>query len=385
MNTSDHYDLVVVGIGGIGAAILDCASQRGLRVLGIERHDTLDHVDSCSYVSSRGFRQTYADASHRALASRSRSGWLDLDVRARAVSAAPLFFESGATLTAPSDHPLLESVQHAARAIDTPCEVWSTARQLALFPALSEGFTTLHEPAAGWIHAARALGAMTALAAQQGAHMHYGCAASAVIAPGAPDAPLRIVCEGSRTFFARAVVICTAGAHVPLHDPSGRQLDAPHTVTATSHRRQLEHWFELPEGGAHDIGMFHVIGAPQDLVCGGVLYGIPERDDLLKCCLPEERKSVRTARERFPTIRRAEIARAHSALMALLGERVAGARHVGVRQSWNVETEDGAFALGRHPRCARVWRASAFCGHGFKMFPAIAQELTDDVLETLAR
>lgn len=357
MRGAPHHDLVVVGVGGIGAAILERASREGWRVLGIERHGSLDHEESCSWASSRGFRQTYpGNLRHRDWAWRSRERWLALDERARRELSddAPLFFESGATITAPRDHPIFEGVQRAARDLATPCEVWSEARHGERFATLPGRFATLYESAAGWIDGGRALGA-----------------------------PLQVMCEGRGPILARAVVLCTAGENVPLLDASGDPLDGVEQAPEIRHRRQIEHWFELPRGGAHELGMFHVVDAPRDMVCGGVIYGIPERDDLLKCCVPEDRKSVRTARGRFAAIRRAEIARAEGALEGLFGGRVEGLRHVGARMSWSVETPNGAFLLGRHPRSDRLWLASAFCGHGFKMFPAISDEIVEEVAEGL--
>ena len=55
---SGSYDVIVIGLGGMGSAAAYRLAQRGLRVLGLDRHPPV-HDQGSSHGSSRITRQAY--------------------------------------------------------------------------------------------------------------------------------------------------------------------------------------------------------------------------------------------------------------------------------------------------------------------------------------
>ncbi len=53
-----HYDLIVLGSGGIGSAAMHEAAKRGLRVLGLDRFPAA-HDRGSSHGQTRIIRQAY--------------------------------------------------------------------------------------------------------------------------------------------------------------------------------------------------------------------------------------------------------------------------------------------------------------------------------------
>src|SRR5688572_25447904 len=55
---SAHYDVIVIGLGGMGSATAYQLAERGKRVLGLERHKPA-HAQGSSHGKSRIIRQAY--------------------------------------------------------------------------------------------------------------------------------------------------------------------------------------------------------------------------------------------------------------------------------------------------------------------------------------
>ncbi|MGA8184753.1 MAG: FAD-dependent oxidoreductase, partial [Terriglobia bacterium] len=54
----DHFDAIVVGMGGMGSATAYQLARRGLRVLGLEKHNLL-HDQGSSHGLTRIIRLAY--------------------------------------------------------------------------------------------------------------------------------------------------------------------------------------------------------------------------------------------------------------------------------------------------------------------------------------
>src|SRR3954466_6891111 len=53
-----HFDVIVLGVGGVGSAVLDQLSQRGVRALGIDRFHP-PHSLGSTHGHTRVIRQAY--------------------------------------------------------------------------------------------------------------------------------------------------------------------------------------------------------------------------------------------------------------------------------------------------------------------------------------
>ncbi len=349
----------------MGAALLDVASTRGLRVLGLERHVSIAHGYARSHASSRGFRQTYVDETWREWASNSRDYWIGLGEG--------IFEPTGATLTAPVDHPMLKGVRRAARSLGVVCETFPYGMQERVFPGLSAQFETIFEPDAGWIRAQDAVVAMCARARRHGAQIRCGARVLRVHCDS--EAHIEVELASGERLRARSVALCTAGHEVPV---SGQA--RPHTPLIF--RRQVEHWLDVSEAVLCDrrgIQMFHLLDLP---FRGGErvhMYGMFEAPGVLKCCVQRERLDVR---EELPIFFRPVRQEEVDGVLEVCEEVWPGCsgvvRYIDSRLGWNVETSTSQFFLqGLELDVPRLIHAQAFCGHGFKMFPAIARDLCD--------
>src|SRR5580765_1896633 len=78
--TATSYDVIVVGLGGMGSATVRSLADRGARVLGLERF-TPGHDHGSSHGRSRIIRQAYfEDPAYVPLVLRSYDLWRQLEV-----------------------------------------------------------------------------------------------------------------------------------------------------------------------------------------------------------------------------------------------------------------------------------------------------------------
>jgi len=73
------YDVIVIGVGTMGAAACDCLARRGVKVLGIDRFSP-PHDRGSHHGDTRMFRMAYYEHSdYVPLLKRSRELWLELN------------------------------------------------------------------------------------------------------------------------------------------------------------------------------------------------------------------------------------------------------------------------------------------------------------------
>ncbi|HKK93362.1 MAG TPA: FAD-dependent oxidoreductase, partial [Longimicrobiales bacterium] len=79
MTEADRTELVVVGLGGVGAAVAFRAAREGIDVLGVEQFQPL-HERGSSHGHSRIFRIAYFESpAYVPLARRALTGWRELE------------------------------------------------------------------------------------------------------------------------------------------------------------------------------------------------------------------------------------------------------------------------------------------------------------------
>src|SRR4051812_13860586 len=99
----DQCDVVVLGVGGMGAAACDHLARRGLSVRGVEQH-TIGHDRGSSHGGSRVIRLAYGeDPRYVPLLRRAFDLWRELERDA----ATPLLTMTGCLNLGPPDHPHL--------------------------------------------------------------------------------------------------------------------------------------------------------------------------------------------------------------------------------------------------------------------------------------
>lgn len=351
------FDVIVLGLGGVGSAACHALSRRGARVLGIEQH-ARGHALGSSHGETRLTRKSYlARPEYIPLLHASERRWEEIG----AALGRELLVRTGHVVVALPGTPAMP--RHAARVAaehGVRIESLSPAEASARFPGLRvpEGYEAYVEPGAGYLAVERCVEACCVLAESFGATLRFDEAATSWAADG--DGVQ--VKTARSTFRANALVICGGAWSAELL----RALALPLVV-----ERIPQLWF----AGApvHEVRR----GMPCFLfeLAEGTFYGVPSlRDGRVKVCGSSRPRAVvddpsrldRALHEDDLVDVRAFIERCLPALSPELA---------GSSMCMDAMTPDARFVVGAHPRHDRIFFAAGLSGHGFKLAPVLGEEL----------
>jgi sarcosine oxidase len=355
------YDVIVVGLGGMGSAAAYHLAARGRRVLGLERH-TPAHDQGSSHGGSRIIRQSYfEDPAYVPLLLRGYELWERL---ARDAGKDVITLTGGLYLGPPDSLTVAGSLR-AAREWDLPHEVLEAADVSRRFETFAPpaGQVALYEDRAGFVRPELTVAAHLDLADRAGAELHFR---EPVRSWESTAGGVRVTTDAG-SHEAGALVICP-GAWAPelLAD-----LGVPFTV-----ERQVMHWFQ-PQGGVDPFRADrHPIYIAED-AAGTQIYGFPAIDGpdggakiaffrRGQVCTPQTIDRQVRAEEK-----EAMAAQARTVLPSLPGQ------HLTAATCMYTNTPDEHFVLARHPGHAAVTVACGFSGHGFKFVPVVGEILAD--------
>jgi sarcosine oxidase len=357
----DSYDVIVVGLGGMGSSAAYHLAARGQRVLGLERFGPA-HDQGASHGGSRITRQSYfEDPAYVPLLLHAYELW---DRLVHDSGQDLITLTGGLMLGSPSSLTVAGSLRSAEQ-WGLPHEMLDAAQIRRRFPTLTPQPQEigLYERKAGFVRPESTVGANLSLASSLGAELHYHEPVTEWSASG--DGVRVRTANG--TYTAGSLVICPgAWAPVLLAD-----LGIPFTV-----ERQVQYWFE-PVGGTTPFlpdrqPIFIWEGPP-----GTQVYGFPAIDG------PDggvkvaffRRGEVTTPEDIDRGIRAEEIA----FIAEHLASRVpaAAGRFLRGKTCMYTNTVDEHFVIARHPAHERVTVACGFSGHGFKFVPIVGEILAD--------
>src|SRR4051812_22004558 len=164
------YDVIVVGLGGMGSATLYHLAARGLKVLGLERFDLL-HEYGSSHGLTRIIRLAYAEhPSYVALLQRSYELWRELERRA----GEQLLYITGSVDAGPPGSSIFEGALKSSELHGLPHEVMDGAELHRRFPGygLPRTMQCLYQPDGGFLLPERCNVAHVAQALAHGAEVH---------------------------------------------------------------------------------------------------------------------------------------------------------------------------------------------------------------------
>ncbi|HUH68284.1 MAG TPA: N-methyl-L-tryptophan oxidase [Mycobacterium sp.] len=360
---TSSYDVIVVGLGGMGSAAAYHLAARRRRVLGLERHEPA-HDKGSSHGGSRIIRQSYfEDPAYVPLLLRAYELWEKLAADARR----DVYRITGGLFIGQPDSLIVSGSLRASRQWGLPYEVLDAAEITARFPNFTPhpADVALYDPKAGFARPELTVRAHLGMAEKFGATLQFG---ESVLDWSQTAAGVRIT-TGRGSYTAEQLVICP-GAWAPQ---LLGQFGIPITV-----QRQVMYWLD-PIGsvsGFEDHPIFidenasgtHIYGFPAiDGPRGGVKVGFA-RNGI--ACTPETIDRVVHAQEiSYITARVAEL------LPALAG------RCLHAVTCMYSNTPDRNFVIGQHPQCADVTVACGFSGHGFKFVPVVGEILADLVID----
>ncbi|MEU0074717.1 N-methyl-L-tryptophan oxidase [Streptomyces sp. NPDC006332] len=359
---SPTYDVIVIGLGGMGSAAAHHLSARGARVLGLEKFGPV-HNRGSSHGGSRITRQSYfEDPAYVPLLLRAYELYEELE---RSTGRQIAILSGGVMIGRPDSRTVSGSLL-SARQWDLPHEMLDAEEIRRRFPTLTprDDEVALFERKAGLLRPENTVAAHLQLATRQGADLHFE-------EPMTRWEPYRDgvrVHTAENTYTAGQLVICP-GAWAPqlLTD-----LGVPFMI-----ERQVMHWFQ-PTGG---VGRFlpenHPIYIWED-ADDVQIYGFPSIDGP---DLGAKAAFFRKGRETTPeTIDRS----VHADEIKAIADHLAGCvpdlpgTFLRAATCMYTTTPDEHFVIARHPgHPESVTVACGFSGHGFKFVPVVGEILAD--------
>jgi sarcosine oxidase len=354
------YDVIVVGIGGMGSATAWQLARRGQRVLGLERFD-IPHAMGSSHGVSRIIRLAYyEDPAYVPLLRRAYELWRE----AEAASGEELLVITGSIDASPEDDPLFNGALDAARAHDLPHEVLTGAQVNERFPGyrLPAGHRAVFQPQGGLVASERAIVTHVRLAQPHGADIR---ARERVLDWTADPGGEGVTVVTDKGRYRAARLVLTAGAWAgELARPLAR-LAVPERQVLAWLQPQRPEWF-----GPDRFPVFNL------QVEEGRYYGLPVYEvPGFKFGRYHHQNETGAA----DTLLREPDA-ADEALLRGFADRYfpdgSGAT-MALRACMFTNTPDEHFILDRHPDHPQVVLASPCSGHGYKFCSVIGEILAD--------
>ncbi|MDP9166175.1 MAG: N-methyl-L-tryptophan oxidase [Actinomycetota bacterium] len=354
---SEAYDVIVVGLGGMGSAAAYHLAARKQRVLGLEKF-TPAHDKGSSHGGSRIIRQSYfEDPAYVPLLLRAYELW---ELLAKE-SGREVYRVTGGLFSGPPDSMTVAGSRRAAQEWSLPHDVLDAREVSARFPnfTLQQDHIAVYEAMAGFARPELTVQAHIDLALREGATLNFG---EQVLEWTETAGGVRVTTDRG-TYTAGQVVICP-GAWAP-------ELLAEFRIPITV-ERQVLYWLD-PVGGTaafEDQPIFI-----DENAAGRQIYGFPAIDGPAGgvkvaffrkgiVCTPDTIDRV---------VHPQEVTEMRSRVSELLPALDGPCVHSATCMYSN--TPDEHFVIARHPDSSNVTVACGFSGHGFKFVPVVGEIL----------
>jgi sarcosine oxidase len=351
------FDVIVIGVGAMGAAACWQLARRGVRVLGLEQF-SLVHALGSSHGHTRMIRLAYYEhPDYVPLLRRAYELWDELE----AESGEKILYRTGGVYMGPPTGHVVSGALQAARQHNLAHATLTRADLADQYPhfALPDNFTAIHEPQAGFVLCEKSIAHFTRLALQSGATLHAHEPVLHI------DLRSNTITTSLDTYQAAKILFCGG----PW---SARLLADLHLNLVIT--RQTLGWLWPQDPRTFELGRFPVWGIEQP--DGSLAYGFPMLTDFpgLKLArhapgTPADPNTV----DRTPTESdRAEILDIASRYLPSVAGPI-----LSLRTCLYTNSPDGHFIIDRHPAAGRAFIACGCSGHGFKFAPVIGQILAD--------
>lgn len=367
------YDVIVVGLGGMGSAAARHLARRGRRVLGLDRF-TPGHDRGSSHGGSRIIRLAYFEGpAYVPLLLAAYDRWRALERDA----GTELLTRTGGLLLGPPGSELVARSRATAEQCDVAFEMLDAAEVRRRVPTLAPDDDTvaLFDPAGGLVPAEATVSAGLRLATAAGADLRFG---ETVTGWDADPAGEGVTVRTAAGEFVAAHMVVSAGAWSPA-------LLAGMALPLTA-ERQVHTWFEPPGGPApflpdrHPVWVWDRTGAGDPDTFRDFVYGFPATpgdEGRVKINVMLDTVCDPDAVDR--TVSDDEL----TCIAAVVGGCLAGEAGAVARAEVCMfeNTPDNHFVVGPHPGHRQVTVAAGFSGHGFKFVPLIGEIVADLVCD----
>jgi sarcosine oxidase len=356
------YDVIVVGVGGMGSAAVHHAAARGARVLGLEQFDILHDLGS-SHGLSRIIRLAYWEhPDYVPLVRRAYDLWRELETAVRQ----PLLVVTGSVDAGAATSPNVAGARAACQLFSLTYDELDSGALTARFPGyrLPADAVAIYQPDGGFLHPERCIAAHVELARSRGAVVRDR---ERVLGWDDVDGGVRVRTTSGTYDGAR--LILTAG-------PWTGSLVRP-TASLLFPERQVMLWTQPVRPALFEAGVFPVFYIN---LGEGPFYGFPihdghgfkigkyhhrregvDPDTIDRVCSGEDEAVLRDGiRRYFPD---------------------ADGPALAMKTCLFTNTRDEHFVIDLLDGSSRVCIAAGFSGHGFKFCSVVGEILADLALD----
>lgn len=364
------YDVIVIGLGGVGSAAACHLASRGKHVLGLERYKAA-HDRGSSHGSSRIIRQAYFEnPNYVPLLLRAYELWEQLEQD----TASSLLCSTGGLMLGVQESEVISGSLRSAKEHGLACELFDAGEIRRRFPPLHAKADeyAVYEKKAGFLRPESAILAHLQLAGRHSAALHFEEPVT-----GWTITPTGMVSvTTSQATYQSSSLILAPGAWAGDFLPS---ISLPLQV-----RRHVMAWFE-PVGGIEPFlpDRFPVYVWQTDTQ--QVFYGFPAtevHDRGVKVaihtggaiCAPD-------------SIERSITEEDVQEIREQLSQRIPmlNGRFLNASTCMYTMTPDEHFVVSQHPEFSQVTIACGFSGHGFKFASVLGEVLADLAIHGTSR
>ena len=354
----ENFDVIVIGVGGMGSAACAELARRGVRVLGLDQFE-LVHDRGSSHGESRIIRKAYFEhPDYVPLLHRAYDLWHALE----RTTGRTLFLPTGLVLSGPPHGETIQGARLSASQHGIELQNLTLNEAQLRFPGFS--FPSDHdvafEPGAGTLLVEECVQAHIDEAVRLGATIHGNEPVLEWSSTGE-----RVLVRTSIGEYQSKSLIITAGAGA---GDSLKSLDLPLKVV-----RKFVGWFPCRSNDyqARNGSPTFFFELPH-----GTFYGFPSLDgSTVKMAEHSGGESVIDPWNVDRACHTSDLIRLQQFLKSHLPNvDVTPARHAVCLYTL---TPDHHFVIDRHPEWTNVAFAAGFSGHGFKFCPVVGEALAD--------
>ncbi|MGZ4724169.1 MAG: N-methyl-L-tryptophan oxidase [Ilumatobacteraceae bacterium] len=215
-----HYDVAVIGLGGIGSATAWFAARSGSSVIGLERFALGGHHHGASHDHSRIIRNSYHTSHYVHLTRLAYDAWREAE---RESGATCVHITGGIDLFPPAAAIDIESYRDSMHAVGVPFDDLTASEAMARWPAwhLPADTEVLYQANTGIVSPAETVPLFQRLATGRGAELRGDCTVTA-IEPGDERVAIRL--DGGDVVHATHVVVAADAWTAALVTPLGATL-----------------------------------------------------------------------------------------------------------------------------------------------------------------
>jgi sarcosine oxidase len=350
----DH-DVAVIGLGGMGSAVLAHCAARGASVIGVEQF-TPAHDLGSSHGRTRMIRKAYfEDPAYVPLVLRAYELWRELEHAA----GEEILRLTGLLSVGQETSEIIRGTRRASSEHDLPLEQLSQREVNARYPMLKlwQDEVALVETDGGVLDPELAIRAQLKIAEAKGAKMRFGVALESW---HATENGFDLCLSDGGRISARKLILSLGAWFKETLEALGVRIRV---------QRNVQAWFR-PETHAYDAPGFPSFlldreGLPTPL------YGFPDFGDGIKAAfhgLGDLTDATQIKREIDPARDVEPIARALEQWMP-----GGAATFLEAKPCMYTLTPDENFVIDRHPDHANLILCGGFSGHGFKFAPVVGE------------